>query len=190
VADRIRATVKQSFSHGRGRIVEVERISARGRPVIHLPKKKKKKKVAVPQPKDAANARGVKTAKTNQKKTAGGPTRASSNIQGKRRTHKPKQVAQPVTPGASKFRNRTKSIVALVAEHKKATATEREMAMAKALSRKSPRSRRSVFESPGAAKKGGKVRSGPASTHRRGKPSKSYATGLSRGMPGNEESDP
>jgi hypothetical protein len=170
----IHSTVKQSFSHGRSRIVEVERIPAR-RPVIHLPKKKKQKVNF--KPKDTAKASGIGSAKMNKKKSA----RSSKQVAAGRST---------VIKVRKKSRTTRKSIVALVAAHVKEDATTRKEAMANALSRKSPRSRRSVFESPGAAKTGKKVRSRRGSPHRRGNPSRSYAPGLSRGMPGNEESDP
>jgi Bacterial translation initiation factor IF-2 associated region len=74
--DSARSTIKQSFSHGRTRTVEVELKSSRQevhseRPIIHLPKKKgKKKKKSVAGSKSTdANARGNKVNRAKQDKT-------------------------------------------------------------------------------------------------------------------------
>jgi hypothetical protein len=86
--------------------------------------------------------------------------------------------------------NTRKTVIALVSQHKESESTKRETALSRALKRKSSRSRRVVFESSVAGPRSKRVRRFRPSKGRRGNPGKSYSPGLSRGLPGNEESDP
>jgi hypothetical protein len=79
-AARTQSRVVQSFSHGRKHIVEVERIPSREgkheRPVLHLPKKKRKKQVAPVVPREAVKTAPKPTVKKKPRRRVARQMRA------------------------------------------------------------------------------------------------------------------
>lgn len=78
---RIHSTVRQSFSHGRVRVVEVERIllgdTGPGRPVLHLTKKKKKRAAPLARPETVKAASKKAAKRTLQKRSSSRPAKPS-----------------------------------------------------------------------------------------------------------------
>ena len=98
------------------------------------------------------------------------------------------KAAKPKKTSRKRAKAKDDSFIGLARSNAKKLNRLRKAALDRALGRRSDRSRKVVYETPGTGEV--RISTRPADPSRRGNPSKSYAVGLSRGLPGNEDVDP